>query len=181
MREPCTARCRFTTFPGVFMNRLMLLVLACIPIACSNDSTAPKASGIGGKWIYRIVQLSDGGQVSCSMTTDDTLSLGRSTATVAGSYSGGTVTCTGADVESIKLVTGAVVNGTVDPMVKGAQSVSFDLDGVAWHHDGSLIGDRMSGTLTVEHVFAGKLGRLLLTGSWTAQRKSIIPPPPQPL
>jgi hypothetical protein len=180
MREPCTARCRFTTFPGVFMNRLMLVVLACIPVACSSDSTAPKASGIGGQWIYRIVQLSDGGQVSCSMTTDDTLFLGRSTAAVAGSYSGGTITCTGADVESIELETGAVVNGTVDPVVKGSQSVSFDLDGIAWHHDGSLVGDRMGGTLTVDHVFAGKLGRLLLTGTWTARRRSIIQPPPQP-
>ena len=99
---------------------------------------------------------------------------------MAGSYSGGTITCTGADVESIELVKGAVVNGTVDPVVKGAQSVSFDLDGIAWHQDGSLIGDEMSGNLTVDHVFAGKLGRLLLTGTWTARRRGIIPPPPQP-
>jgi hypothetical protein len=166
--------------PGGFMNRLMLVVLACIPVACSGDSTAPAAPGIGGQWIYRIVRLSDGGQVSCSMTTDDTLFLGRSTATVAGRYSGGTITCTGADVESIQLVRGAVANGTVDRMVNGAQGVSFDLDGIAWHQDGSLIGDRMSGTLTVDHVFAGRLGRLLLTGSWTARRRSIIPPPPNP-
>ena len=180
MREPCIARCRFTTFPGVFMNRLMLVVLACIPIACSSDTTAPKAPGIGGQWIYHIVKLSDGGQVSCSMTTDDTLFLGRSTATVAGSYSGGSIRCTGADVESIDLVAGTVVNGTVDPVVKGAQSVAFDLDGISWHQAGSLIGDRMSGTLTVDHVFAGKLGRLLLTGTWTARRKSTILPPHQP-
>src|SRR3569833_996823 len=113
MRQPCTARWRFTTFPGVSMKRLMLVVLACIPVACGSDTTAPKASGVGGQWIYRIVRLSDGGQVSCSMTTADTLFLGRSSATVAGSYSGGTITCTGADVESIELVTGAVVNGTV--------------------------------------------------------------------
>jgi hypothetical protein len=181
MREPCTAWWRFTTFPGGFMKRLMLVVLACIPVACSGDSTAPAASGIGGQWIYRIVQLSDGGQVNCSMTADDTLFLGRSTATVAGRYSGGIITCTGADVESIHLVTGAVIDGTVDAMVNGAQSVSFDLDGSAWHQDGSLSGDRMSGTLTVDHVFAGKLGRLLLTGSWTARRRSTIPDPPNPL
>jgi hypothetical protein len=180
MREPCTARQRFTTFPGVFMKRLMLVVLACIPVACSSDSTAPKASGVGGTWIYRIVQLSDGGKVSCSMTTEDTLTLGRSTATVAGSYAGGTITCSGADVESIKLVAGPVVNGTVDPMLKGTQSVAFDLDGISWHQDGSLVGDRMAGTLTINHVFAGKLGRLLLTGSWTARRKTTIPAPPQP-
>jgi hypothetical protein len=180
MRLSCIARLRFTSFRGVFMNRLMLVVLACIPVACSSDSTAPKASGVGGQWIYRVVQLSDGGKVSCSMTTDDTLSLARSAAIVAGSYAGGTITCTGSDVESIKLVTGAVVNGTVDPMLKGAQSVSFDLDGIAWHQEGSLIGDRMNGTLTVDHVFAGKLGRLRLTGTWSARRKSNIPPPPNP-
>jgi hypothetical protein len=162
------------------MNRLMLVVLACIPVACSGDSTAPKASDVGGQWIYRVVQLSDGGKVSCSMTIGDTLFLGRSSSAVAGRYAGGTITCSGADVESIKLVTGAVVNGTVDPMVKGAQSVSFDLDGIAWHQVGSLVGDRMSGTLTIDHVFAGKLGRLLLTGSWSARRKSTIPPQPQP-
>lgn len=181
MREPCAARQRFTTFPGDSMNRLMLVVLACIPVACSSDSTAPKASGVGGQWIYRVVHLSDGGQVSCSMTADDTLFLGRSSATVAGSYAGGTITCSGADVESIELSTGHVVNGTVDPVVKGAQSVSFDLDGTAWHQDGNLVGDRMSGTLTIDHRFAGKLGRLLLTGTWSARRKSIIPPPPNPL
>ena len=180
MREPCTARQRFTTFPGVSMNRLMLVLLACIPLACSSDTTAPRTAGIGGQWIYRIVRLSDGGQVSCSMTTADTLFLGRSTATVTGSYSGGTITCTGADVESIELARGVVVNGTVDPMFEGAQSVAFDLDGASWHQDGSLVGDRMSGTLTVDHVFAGKLGRLLLTGTWTARRESIILHPHQP-
>lgn len=162
------------------MNRLMLVVLACIPVACSSDSIAPKVSDVGGQWIYRVVQLSDGGKVSCKMTIADTLSLGRSAATVSGSYAGGTIMCSGADVESIELVTGAVVNGTVDPMVKGAQKLSFDFGGSSWHQEGSLIGDRMSGTLTVDHHFAGKLGRLLLTGTWTAQRRSTIPPPPQP-
>jgi hypothetical protein len=162
------------------MNRLMLVVLACIPVACSSDSSAPKASGVGGQWIYRVVQLSNGGDVSCSMTVDDTLFLGRSGASLSGRYAGGGITCSGADVESIELASGAVVNGTVDPLVKGAQSVSFDLDGIAWHQDGSLVGDEMRGTLTVDHVFAGKLGRLLLTGTWSARRKSIIPPPPQP-
>jgi hypothetical protein len=162
------------------MNRLMLVMLACIPVACSSDSIAPKASDVGGQWIYRVVRLTDGDKVSCTMTIEDTLSLGRSSATVAGSYAGGTITCSGADVESIELVTGAVVNGTVDPLVKGAQSLTFDLDGISWHQDGSLVGDRMGGSLTVDHLFAGKLGRLLLTGTWTARRKSTIPPPPQP-
>lgn len=162
------------------MNRLMLVVLACIPVACSSDSIAPKVSDVGGQWIYRVVQLSDGGKVSCTMTIEDTLSLGRSAVTVAGSYAGGRITCSGADVESIELATGAVVNGTVDPLVKGEQNLSFDFDGISWHQDGSLVGDRMSGTLTVDHRFAGKLGRLLLTGTWTARRKITIPPPPQP-
>jgi hypothetical protein len=90
------------------MNRHMLVMLACIPVACSSDSIAPKASDVGGQWIYRVVQLSDGDK------------------------------------------------------------------------DGSLVGDRMGGTLTVDHLFAGKLGRLFLTGTWTARRKRTIPPPPQP-
>lgn len=115
------------------------------------------------------------------MTIEDTLFLERSAVRVEGSYSGGTIRCRGADVESINLLTGAVVNGTVDPMLKGAQDVSFDLDGISWHQAGSLIGDRMSGALTVDHVFTGKLGRLLLTGTWTAHRTSVTPPKPHPL
>jgi hypothetical protein len=162
------------------MNRLMLVVLACIPVACSSDGLAPKSPDVGGKWIYRVVQLSDGGKVSCTMTIDDTLSLGRSSVSLAGSYAGGTIRCSGADVESIELAKGVVVNGTVEPLVKGAQSLSFDLDGTSWHQDGSLIGDRMSGTLTVQHRFAGKLGELLLTGTWRARRIGTFPPPPQP-
>lgn len=180
MREPCTARRRFTTLPGGSMNRLMLVVLACIPVACSSDGISPEAAGVGGRWIYRVGQLSDGGQVRCSMSIEDTLFLGRSAATVEGRYSGGTINCSGTDAESINLLTGSVVNGTLDPMVKGAQNVTFDLDGVSWHQAGSLIGDRMSGTLSIDHVFPGKLGRLLLTGTWTAQRTGVVVPKPQP-
>jgi len=162
------------------MNRLMLVVLACFPMACSSDTIAPEASGVGGQWIYRVDQLSDGGQVSCSMTIRDTLFLSRSVAGVRGTYAGGTIACAGADVESINLVAGTVVNGTVDPMVNGVQNVAFDLDGISWHQAGTLNGDRMSGTLSIDHVFAGKLGRLLLTGTWTAQRKSATPVKPHP-
>jgi hypothetical protein len=169
----CTAALH--DFPrGGSMNKLMLVLLACIPVACSSDTTAPKEPNVGGQWIYRVVQLSDGGQASCSMSIEDTLFLGGSAARVQGRYSGGTIDCIGADAESINLVTGKVVNGTLDPMVNGAQDVTFDLDGVSWHQTGSLIGDRMSGTLSIDHVFPGKLGRVLLTGTWTAQRVSIV-------
>lgn len=162
------------------MNRLMLVVLACIPVACSGDNTAPQPLGVAGRWIYRVDRLSDGGQVSCSMTSEDTLTLDRTAGKVEGRYAGGAISCSGADVESITMVAGAVVNGTIDPVAKGAQDVTFDLDGISWHHAGSLVGDRMSGTLTVDHVFKRKLGRLHLTGTWTARRTNVIPPPPQP-
>ncbi|HMA01538.1 MAG TPA: hypothetical protein VKP02_04165 [Gemmatimonadaceae bacterium] len=162
------------------MNRLMIAVLACITVAACSDSLAPTTPDVGGQWLYRVQGLSDGGQVRCSMTIEDTLFLGKSASKVAGRYSGGTIICGGADAESINLVTGSVVNGTLDPMVKGSQDVAFDLDGSSWHQAGVLIGDRMSGTLSVDHVFAGKLGHLVLTGTWTAQRTSISAHKPPP-
>jgi len=162
------------------MNRNMLVVFACISVAACGDGLAPKAPDVRGQWLYRIQALSDGGQVSCAMSIEDTLFLGASASQVAGTYSGGTINCTGADAESIELVTGAVVNGTLDPMVNGSRDVEFDLGGASWHQAGVLIGDRMSGTLTVDHVFAGKLGHLSLVGTWTAQRKSTtVKPPPK--
>lgn len=162
------------------MNRLMLVVLACIPLACSGDATAPGAPGVNGQWIYRIEQLSDGGRVSCSMNIEDTLFLRRFGVAVQGSYSGGTISCSGADTESINLIAGVVVNGTVEPLLNGGQEVRFDFDGISWHQAGSLTGDRMSGTLSIDHVFAGKLGRLHLSGTWSAHRTSLLPPPPPP-
>jgi len=162
------------------MNRILLVVLGCIPVACSSDSVAPQATNVAGQWSYRVERLSGGGTVSCSMTSEATLLLGRSAARVEGRYAGGTIQCRGADVETINLVSGLVVNGTIDRMERGAQNVTFDLDGSSWHQTGSLTGDRMSGALTVDHVFAGKLGRTLLVGTWTAQRMSVIPPKPQP-
>jgi hypothetical protein len=177
MRDRCTAWPYLATVPWRYMYRFMLVVLALMPVACVNDTVAPDASSIAGRWVYRIERMSDGGQVSCSMITEDTLTLGHSQGTVTGTYAGGTITCNGADVESITFVSGTVVNGTLDPMARGAQTVAFDFGGVAWHHAGTRVGDQMSGTVTVEHAFSGKLGRLLLTGNWTAHRISVIPPP----
>lgn len=162
------------------MNRILLVVIGCIPVACSSDSVAPQATTIAGPWSYRVERLSSGGTVSCSMTSEATLLLGRSAARVEGRYAGGTIQCRGADVETINLVSGLVVNGTIDRMLRGAQNVTFDLDGSSWHQTGSLTGDQMSGALTVDHVFPGKLGRALLVGTWTARRISVIPPKPQP-
>jgi hypothetical protein len=181
MREPCIARQRFTTFQGGFMNRLMLAVLACIPVACSSDGTAPQASGIGGRWLYSVDGLSDGGAVSCTMTAPDTLALARSAVSVEGDFAGGTFQCRGADTEGIDLARGAVINGTVEAMVNGAQDVTFDLGGTSWHQDGSLAGDRMAGTLSVVHVFPHKLGRVLLHGRWTARKISSETSKPHPL
>ena len=162
------------------MKRILLVVIACIPVACRNDSIAPPANSVVGQWSYRIERLSDGESVSCSMLSEDTLLLGPSAARVEGRYVGGTIQCRGADVERIELISGSVVNGTIDPPDQGAQSVTFDLDGSSWHQTGSLAGDRMSGALTVDHVFAGKIGRVLLVGTWTARKKNAIPPKPQP-
>ncbi|HLB10569.1 MAG TPA: hypothetical protein VK617_13605 [Gemmatimonadaceae bacterium] len=163
------------------MHRFILVALACALVACSGDSTAPQQTGIAGQWIYRVSQLTDGGAVACTMINVDTLTLSRSTESIAGRYSGGAISCrSGEDTETITMVAGAVVNGTVDAMVSGAQNVSFDLDGTYWHQTGSLSGDRMSGTLTIDHGFAGQLGNLHLTGTWTANRTSASTPRPQP-
>ena len=160
------------------MQRFILVALTCALVACSGDSTAPQQTGVAGQWIYRINQLTDGGAVACTMISVDTLTLNRSTVSIAGTYSGGAISCrSGEDIETVGLVAGAVVNGTVEAMVSGAQNVSFDLGGAYWHQSGSLSGDRMSGTLTIDHGFTGRLGKLHLTGSWTANRTSASPRP----
>jgi hypothetical protein len=163
------------------MHRFILVALACALVACGGDSTAPQQTGVAGQWIYRVNQLTDGGAVGCTMINVDTLTLARSTESIAGRYSGGAISCrSGEDIETIAMVTGAVVNGSVDAMASGAQNVSFDLDGAFWHQTGSLSGDRMSGTLTIDHGFTGKLGNLHLRGTWTANRTSAFVPPHHP-
>jgi len=157
------------------MYRFILVLLACGLVACGGDSTAPQQVGVAGRWIYRVNQLSDGGAVACTMIDADTLTLDRSTERIAGTFTGGDISCrNGDDVETIAMVTGSVVNGTVEPVASGAQSVTFDLGGAYWHQTGSLTGDRMSGTLTVDHGFTGRLGNMHLTGSWSAIRTSLI-------
>jgi hypothetical protein len=162
------------------MKRILLVVLGWIPVACGSDSVAPQLTNVAGQWSYRVEGLSDGGTVRCSMLSEGRLLLDRSAAHVEGRYAGGTIQCQGADIEEIDLVSGSVVNGTIDRMDQGAQNVTFDLDGSSWHQTGSLSGDRMSGALTVDHVFAGKIGHALLVGTWTAQKLSVIPPKPTP-
>jgi hypothetical protein len=161
------------------MYRFIFVALAVALVACS-DSTAPRQLGVAGQWIYRVDQLSDGGQVSCSMTSQDTLTLSRSEGKVAGNYAGGMISCRGKDTETIRLIGGAVVNGAIDSTGTGGQAVSFDFDGKSYHHSGMLAGDEMTGTLTVDHGFPGKLGTVHLTGTWSARRRAVIPPKPQP-
>jgi hypothetical protein len=160
------------------MHRFILVALACALVACSSDIIAPQQTGVAGQWIYRVNQLSDGAAVACTMINADTLTLDPSTESIAGRYSGGAISCrSGEDIETVAMVTGAVVNGSVDAMVSGAQNVSFDLGGTYWHQSGRLTGGRMSGTLTIDHRFAGHLGSLHLTGTWTAIRTSAFPRP----
>lgn len=152
------------------MKQILLVVLAWITVACSGESVAPRDTSVAGEWRYSVEQLSNGGAVSCSMLSDDTLLLGRSTSHVVGRYMGGTIQCLGADVEKIELNSGSVINGTIDLINQDTQNVTFDLGGSSWHQTGSLKGDRMSGQLTVDHVFAGQIGHTLMVGTWTARR-----------
>ena len=93
--------------------------------------------------------------------------VGQTDTTFTGTHSGGTITCS-ATIGSVSdvLVTGTVVNGTID----AAGNIRFDLDTPDYRLTGTVSGNGMSGTATAKLTVGGST--ITLTGDWTASRTS---------
>ncbi len=158
------------------MKRNALAVAAAamfILAGCSSDSTGPtgpQTAQVGGLWTYNPSNLSGtlpGGSGVTYFITDVALSLNQTGTTFTGNANGGNIR---AFVDGVVVKDGprgnqVVVNGTVN-----GNNVSFDIETQAWHHDGSVSGNSMSGTATVTADLGGTLGTVVLTGTWSAVR-----------
>lgn len=142
-----------------------LVGLASSILACGGDNgTGPVTPDLTGSWTYGVTDLSGSG-VSCTVV-GTVLNIGQSGSTFSGSYSGGTVTCTGpGGTASADINGGVVVNGTVN--ARGG--VSFELDTSDWRSTGTVTGTSMSGTVTAR-LNVGSGGLVLLSGSWSSSR-----------
>jgi len=136
---------------------------------CGGDSGAgpmapagPSTPQIGGVWTYSASNVAGGG-ASCTVT-NLRLTLVPTGTTFTGTYSGGSMVCSGnGQTVTLGPFQGTVANGTLN-----GTGVSFDLDTQDWRSTGSVNGSSMSGQVTVR-VDLGQ-GAITLKGNWSAAR-----------
>lgn len=151
------------------INSLSKIAAVCLPIvavvACGDAATEPNAN-IVGAWDYTVTNLSSG-SVTCNVT-GTIMHLSQSGLTFAGSYFGGTLTCSPASVlspaQSRIFVEGAIRSGTVS-----GNSVSFDVDSPDWQNTGTVSGTSISGT-TVMRLVNGS-STYILKGMFSATKR----------
>jgi hypothetical protein len=135
---------------------LLVLVLA----GCSS-STSPNDS-VNGSWSYQASNLAGDG-VSCSVT-GATLTLSQTGSTFSGAYSNAKITCqVGGQQAVLGTFSGNVVNGVVS-----GDSVSFDFDTNAFTNTGTISGATMSGNASATENVGGAIGKVTLSGQWSA-------------
>jgi hypothetical protein len=129
-------------------------------VACGSDHVGPSA-GLAGTWSMSLSNMNSVG-VSCYTNIPIQLTLSQTGTTFSGSQTGGQVTCsTPSGIIVDNLIPGEVLNGTLN-----GSSVSFDFDGPAFHHTGTISGTSMSGTASWTYVSG-----LTLNGSWSAVKQ----------
>lgn len=147
------------------MRNCAVAALALAMAACSGDSggsMGPVIPQVAGTWTYSATNIAGSG-ASCSVT-GLTLTVNQTAETFTGSYSGGSMTCSG-NGESATLgpFQGTIVSGSIS-----GNSVSFDLDTQDWRNTGTINGSSMSGTVTVRFDLGS--GPITLSGNWSAAR-----------
>jgi len=141
------------------MSRILLFVSCIALAACGSDSTAP-SNTVTVTWSYNATNITGLG-VSCALT-GVTLNLSQSGSTFTGTTSGGTVSCTSSGQTTNQALTPAsVLNGQLT-----GNSLQFDIMSSDIHHNGSLSGKSMVGTVALR-VDVG----VSLTGNFTATRQ----------
>ncbi len=156
---PLAPLCFIQKAVGLRLTLAVSLIGGLTLFACGGEqpqTAPPEIPSIAGTWTFNASNLSGGG-FSCDALAYR-LSVNQSGTTFTGSYSGGTIRCTG-DGKTVEAgpLTGTIVNGTVTE----SGSVSFDLDTQDFHQTGTVSGDSMSGTATWRFDFSG-----ILSGSW---------------
>jgi hypothetical protein len=135
-------------------------------LACGDDDgTGPGLAEVAGTWSASLSMTGDG--VNCSSSDPTQLTLTQTGATFSGSFSGGELFCTApGSTGAVPIGSGSVINGTVS-----GSTISFDLDTPDFHHEGSVSGNSMSGTVEWVIDFGLPSGEVTLNGTWEAERQ----------
>ena len=133
-------------------------------LACGGDSSGPEAVTVTGSWNASITNLSGGG-ASCNFS-NVRADLQQTGNTFVGTYSGGTVSCSGqGGTFSDLLDPGSVINGTVN-----GNAVAFDIDTPDFHLVGTINGGSMAGTARLVLDFGAPIGSIVMNGNWAAAK-----------
>ncbi len=141
-------------------------VLVGLLLTSCSDSSGPSVSSVAGAWGYSATRLSGANGLSCNIT-GATLNLIQAGATFSGTYSGGSISCTGDGGFSYNPQTnlfGSIVSGVVS-----GTNVSFNFDTSDFSNSGTLSGSSIAGT-TVLLLVTGS-SRVTLTGVFGAARR----------
>jgi hypothetical protein len=131
---------------------------------CGDDATQP-GPDVNGTWEYNATNIAGTG-VSCGIS-GITMNLSQSGSTFTGTYSPGSVTCTGpGGTFTDQFDPGVVANGSLI-----GNNVSFDFDTSDMRHTGTLAGNSISGTVTVRGDLGDPIGEVTLTGPFAAVRR----------
>lgn len=146
------------------MRRLLLSSLL-ILLACGDNGTGPSTASVTGTWSGSVSNMSGSG-ISCSSTEATQSTLDQSGTSFSGSYTGGTVFCSGpGGGTTVPIGSGSVINGTVN-----GSSVIFDLDTPDSHFAGTMSGNSMSGNAQWRVDLGAPIGVITLSGTWAATR-----------
>lgn len=143
-------------------GRLCLLVVLFAAAGCGSDSTSPKID-LTGSWAYSAANLTVSG-ATCSIS-GVSMTFAQTGNTFTGTVaSGGLLTCTssaGSDNQSLgsDVIANGVVNGN---------AVQFDIGSSDFHNAGTLSGNSISGTATINVNDSGV--NVVLTGNFSAVR-----------
>jgi hypothetical protein len=137
-------------------------------LAC-KDTTGDSTIGISGNvnvsgnWLYSTSNVQSN-PITCS-SSGTVLVLTQQGTTVSGTYSGGTLMCSGGGAPP----SSAVGSGKIAAGTASGSTVTFDIFGSAWHSTGTAGGTSMSGSVTLYVVLNST--NYTLTGTWVATKQ----------
>jgi hypothetical protein len=143
------------------MRKSTLFALLCM-LGCGGDDNTGPSANLAGTWSMSLSDM-NGGNYSCYTSTPIQLTLTQTGTTFTGSQSGGVTTCAAPGGPIVDgMIPGPVVNGTLS-----GSNLSFDFDGPAFHHTGTVNGTSMSGTAS--WTYQGP--PFTLNGNWSAVKQ----------
>jgi len=144
------------------MRKSTMFALLCM-VGCGGGDNVGPSTDLAGTWSMSLSDMNSG-DYSCYTNIPIQLTLSQTGTTFGGSQTGGQITCsTPSGIIVDNLIPGPVVNGTLN-----GSNLSFDFDGPAFHHIGSINGTSMSGTASWTYQ-SGPV--TTLNGSWSAVKQ----------